>query len=559
MYLDLKDFLPDHPEYRNEGLTDAKNVVPSFKSYQPMKSLNAISTNALTNRCQGFASFKSSSGNITSFAGDKTKLYKYLSNTFTDVSGGTTFATPDDHQWEYTQFGNYVLASNGSNSPQAWQLDNSSTWSALTGSPPNFRYSAVVRSFVVTGWQPSNRNIIHWSAIGNHTGWTAGTDQSDQATLYDTPEITGIVGGEFGIIFSVDKVFQLNFVGGSSVFQIRTIEQQRGCIAPGSLVTVGNTSYFLSQDGFASTNGETTTLIGENRIDDFFDGTLDQANILRITSGHDPLNKLIFWSYPSTNSSGGNPDRIICYNYSADRWSYIEVGTQFVGSAFTTGTTLELLDNISTNIDTGFSDSFDSRIWQGGTLFFSAFNSSNYFSTFSGDNLEATIGIGEQEFVDGKRSFVSTIVPVIDVIPNSKTGTININGTTVNGTGTAFTTELNVGDVIRIADVSSQFNNAKFVISTIASNTLLSIVVAPDTNITGVTFTSYTPAQINLHSRERPGGTRSSTGFTTCNDNGVATFRQSGKYHKVEMKVPTGASWTNAMGVEITATVDGVQ
>ena len=559
MYLDLKDFLPDHPEYRNEGLTDAKNVVPSFKSYQPMRGLVGVSTNALTGRCQGFKSFKSSSGNITSFAGDETKLYKYLSNAFTDVSGGTTFATPTDHQWEFTQFGNYVIASNGSNTPQVWQLDNSSAWANLGGSPPVFKHSAVVRSFLVSGWQPSNRNRIHWSAIGDHTGWTVGTDQSDQATLYDTPEITGIVGGEFGIIFSVDKVFQLNFVGGSSIFQIRTIEQQRGCIAPGSLVTVGNTSYFLSQDGFASTNGETTELIGENRVDDFFDGSLDQANILRITSGHDPLNKLIFWSYPSTNSSGGNPDRIICYNYSADRWSYIEVATQFVGSAFTTGTTLELLDNISTNIDTGFSDSFDSRIWQGGTLFFSAFNSTNHFATFSGNNLEATIGIGEQEFVDGKRSFVSTIVPVIDVVPNAKTGTISITGTTVNGTGTSFTSQLNVGDVIRIADVSSQFNNAKFVISTIASNTLLSIVVAPDTNITGVTFTGYTPAQINLHSRERPGGTPASTGFTTCNDNGVATFRQSGKYHRVEMKVPTGANWTNAMGVEITATVDGVQ
>ena len=151
----------------------------------------------------------------------------------------------------------------------------------------------------------------------------------------------------------------MNFVGGSSIFQIRTIEQERGCIAHGSICTVGNTTYFLSQDGFASTDGETTKLIGENRIDDFFDDNLDQSNILRITSGHDPLNKLIFWSYPSTNSTNGNPDRILCYNYSADRWSYIDLATQFVGSAFTTGTTLELLDNISTNVDTGFTDSFD--------------------------------------------------------------------------------------------------------------------------------------------------------------------------------------------------------
>ena len=151
MYKELKDFLPDHPQYRNEGLTDAKNVVPSFKSYQPMKNISTVSTNALTKRCQGFKSFKSSAGNITSFAGDETKLYKYLANAFTDVSGGTTFSCPADSQWEFTQFGNYIIASNGANTPQVWELDNSNAWANLGGSPPNFKLSAVVRSFVVTG------------------------------------------------------------------------------------------------------------------------------------------------------------------------------------------------------------------------------------------------------------------------------------------------------------------------------------------------------------------------------------------------------------------------
>lgn len=558
-YKDFKDFLPDAPEFRNEGLTDAKNVVPSFKSYRPMKNISAVSTNALTKRCQGFASFRSSAGNITSFAGDETKLYKYLQNTFTDVSGGTTFNTGSENDWQFSQFGNYVVASNGSNTPQVWELDNATAFANLGGSPPTFWHSAVVRNFLVTGWQPSHRNRIQWSAIGDHTGWTSGTNQSDFETIYDTAEITGIVGGEFGIIFGLKKIFQLNFVGGSSIFQIRTIEQERGCIAHGSICTVGNTTYFLSQDGFASTDGETTKLIGENRIDDFFDDNLDQSNILRITSGHDPLNKLIFWSYPSTNSTNGNPDRILCYNYSADRWSYIDLATQFVGSAFTTGTTLELLDNISTNVDTGFTDSFDSRIWQGGTLFFSAFNSSNYFATFSGNTLEAQISVGEQEYADGKRTFVSSINPVVDVQPVVKSGTISIASNTVNGVGTAFTTEISVGDVIRVADVSSQFNNSKFVVATIVSDTLLSIVVAPDSVINGVTYTSYKPTQINLVSRERAGGTTTQTGFSACNDNGVATFRQSGKYHRIEIKIPANAVWNDAMGLEIEATVDGVQ
>ena len=558
-YSQFKDWTPDHPEYRNEGLVECKNVVPSFKSYKPTKGLSPVSSNGLTARCQGFSSFKSSSGNITSFAGDVSKLYRYLANTFSDVSGGTTFTTPAENDWQFTQFGNYIIASNGSNTPQVWQLDNASAWANLGGSPPTFWHSAVIRNFVVSGWQPTHRNRIQWSAIGDHTGWTVGTNQSDQETLYDTSEITGIVGGEFGIILCVDKIYQLNFVGGSSIFQIRAIEQERGAISHGSIQTVGSQTYFLSQDGFCKTDGESTTLIGENKVDKWFDDNLDQANLLRITSGHDPLNKLIFWSFPSTNSSGGNPDMIICYNYSSDRWSYIEVGTQRVSSAFTTGTTLELLDNISTNVDTGFTDSFDSRIWQGGTLFFSAFDSNNYFGTFSGNNLEATLSVGEQEYADGKRTFVTSINPVIDVQPVVRTGTISITGTTVNGTGTAFNSQVSVGDVIRVNDVSSQYNNAKFIVASIVNDTLLSIVVAPDQNIIGVTFTGYTPSQINLVSRERAGGTVKESGFTTCNDNGVGTFRQSGKYHKLEIKVPASAVWTDAMGVEVEASLDGVQ
>ena len=557
-YKQFMDWTPDHPDYRNEGLVEAKNVVPSFKSYKPTRGLAPVSTNALGNRCQGFASFKSSSGNITSFAGDSTKLYRYLANTFTDVSGGTTFSTPADNDWQFTQFGNYIIASNGANPPQVWQLDSSTAWANLGGSPPTYWHTAVVRNFVVSGWQPTNRNKLHWSAIGNHASWTVGTDQSDEETLFDTSEITGIVGGEFGIVLCVNKIFQLNFVGGSSIFQIRAIEQERGAIAHGSIQTVGSETYFLSQDGFCKTNGESTTLIGENKIDKWFDDSLDQSNILRITSGHDPLNKLIFWSYPTTNSSGGNPDRILCYNYSADRWSYIDIATQNVSSAFTTGTTLEALDNISTDIET-FTDSFDSRIWQGGTLFFSAFDGNNKFGTFSGNNLEATLSIGEQEYADGKRTFITSINPVIDVQPKVASGRISITGTTINGTGTAFTTELSVGDVIRVNDVSSQFNNAKFIVATIVNDTLLSIVVAPDQNILNVTFLGYTPSQINLQSRERAGGTVKESGFTTCNDNGVASFRQSGKYHKIEVKIPANASWENGMGVEIYASLDGVQ
>ena len=91
------------------------------------------------------------------------------------------------------------------------------------------------------------------------------------------------------------------------------------------------------------------------------------------------------------------------------------------------------------------------------------------------------------------------------------------------------------------------------------SDTLLQIVVASGNVISGVTYSSYKPASINVISRERAGGITKQTGFTTCNDNGVATFRQSGRYHKITIKVPSKATFADAMGVELDATLDGVQ
>jgi hypothetical protein len=83
--------------------------------------------------------------------------------------------------------------------------------------------------------------------------------------------------------------------------------------------------------------------------------------------------------------------------------------------------------------------------------------------------------------------------------------------------------------------------------------------VASANVISNVTFSSYQPASINVISRERAGGITKQTGFTTCNDNGVATFRQSGKYHKITIKVPSKAKFNDAMGVELEASLDGVQ
>ena len=89
---------------------------------------------------------------------------------------------------------------------QAWSLDTSTDFAALGGSPPTFRHTAVINNFVVTGFQPTARNRVQWSSVNDATSWTAGTNQADFEDLPEGGVVTGVTGGQFGLIFQENKL-----------------------------------------------------------------------------------------------------------------------------------------------------------------------------------------------------------------------------------------------------------------------------------------------------------------------------------------------------------------
>src|SRR5262249_6785856 len=147
-------YLPDLPPRDNPGALEAKNVIPKIASYGPFADF-ASNTDALTARCQGAFSCRDLAGNVHNFAGDATKLYKLASSglTWSDVSRtvGGAYSVDTANGWSFTQFGNYVIAVNGTDVPQVYQLGTSTNFAALSGSPPTGRFVATVREFVVIG------------------------------------------------------------------------------------------------------------------------------------------------------------------------------------------------------------------------------------------------------------------------------------------------------------------------------------------------------------------------------------------------------------------------
>lgn len=410
------EWLPDQPDLANPGATEAKNVIPWKDSYKSFPSLSEQSANALGDRCQGAYFARDNSGNVYNFAGDETKLYLYQQSSYSDVSraSGGAYSTPSDGDWEFTQWGETVIAVNGSNAAQVATL-GSGLFSALGGSPPVARHIAVVRDFVVMGNISTVPNRVQWSGIGDSASWAVSA-----STLADYQDLQGdggwvakIVGGEIGVVFRERDIWRMTFTGSREIFQFDQIEKQRGTFAPQSVINYGSLIFYLADDGFYVTNGNGASIpIGDGKVDRTFLDALDSEYFFRISAAIDPTNKLVMWAAPMSGSSG-SPNRIFVYNWVYRRWAYAEVDLEVFARYASQGYTLEGLDAVSASLDS-LTPSMDSRVWTGGLMTLAGFSTNHKLGTFTGTVLDATVETGEVQHYPGFRSNVTEVRPLVD-------------------------------------------------------------------------------------------------------------------------------------------------
>ena len=373
----------------------------------------------MTEACIGAYSTKDDAGDSHNFAGSADKMYELSGSDWTQIDTG--FTTGTEGFWRFERFGNLVIATNYDNPVQKYDLSSDTSFAALAGSPPQAQHIAVVRNFVVLGHLNSGgANKVRWCANDDATEWTIGTDEAGEQTIPEGGPITGLMGGEFGLVFQENRITRMDYQGPPLNFSFDEIEKNNGCIASGSVIRFGILTYYLSQNGFYVTDGTKSVPIGNEKVDKYFFSKLDQELLYKITSTIDPINKVVIWSYAS-NQGSGEPDWLIMYNWDTQRWSEIEVDHQVVFNTLSTGRTLESLDTDYPDID-AMTISFDSRVFQGGTLLLAAINSSNALATFTGDVMEACLRTGIYELNEFEYTFISEVWPEIDGTVSVKVG-----------------------------------------------------------------------------------------------------------------------------------------
>lgn len=399
----LGEWLPDQPGVAG-AVMDAKNCYPVSNGYAPFKSESDYSANAATDLIVTFAGKFDSV--TTLFAASTTQIYKFDNND-TSLDALTTSGYTAVEGWDITQFGPKMILANGQDKLQAWTLNSSTYFGNLSADAPTAKYVTVVRDFVVAANDGTNTSKVYWSDLNDETDWTpAAASQADSQVLPDGGDITGLAGGEYGLIFLERAIYRMSYVGSPFFFQFDAISRSLGCISNGSIAQYGNLTYFLSDDGFYACDGQTTRNIGNEKVNRWF---FENATPGEIPTGMsatvNPVTKLVVWKF--NNNFGGQS--LLIYSIDLGKWSYADTTATSVAYVLTPSATLEQVDNYNTSID-ALNIPLDSRVFAGGQLLFAGVSGKKII-TFSGQPKTATISTGD---IDIGRSIVTLAKPIVD-------------------------------------------------------------------------------------------------------------------------------------------------
>jgi hypothetical protein len=420
MQIPFGEWLPDQPEYLNPGANTANNVYFAAQSYKRFPSLVPYSSNNMGKDSRGAGSFRDNSNTVFNFVGTNTDIFQLDGGSFTSRKGSLTGTNTD--YWTFTQFGNYVIASNGVDAPQYYLMGTSTNFANLSaigtaGTVPIFRVSGVVRDFLVTGNHSNASNKIQWSGINDITVWEAGNKQSDSQELPGSGgEIVHITSGEIGYVFRQNQIIRMDYVGGATVFRLSVISPNRGAVYGRTVCQDNRRVFFYADDGFFEVNGDQVIAIGAEKVNRFFDLDLNKAFSDRICAAVDPFNQLALWLYPSKNDTAnttGICDKILIYNYATQKWSTADASASTIFSQFVGAYTVELMDIISENLD-NINIALDTDFWSGGQLLLGAIDSDYKAAIFSGTENEGTIETRELELFPGHRSSITNVRPIVD-------------------------------------------------------------------------------------------------------------------------------------------------
>jgi len=404
MKLVFGDFLPDLTEYGAPGVSEVLNLYPTSSGYRPVGQFTPHSSN-FPGICRGSSAFIAPSGRVVLIAGTATALYRKTLTGWEAIRSG--YSMPTGTRWRFCQFGPFAIATNAIDEMVRIDLEDDTT-SLLGGDPPKFQALATVSNFVVGTQADGAVNQIAWSGENDAEWWTFAQRKSDYQEFPDGGEITGIVGGEIGLILQRNAVRRMAYVGGNVLFRFDKISSNVGCASVHSVAQHGELAFWYSHTGFKMWDGSQIRPIGFEKVDRAFGSLYGQINLNDMSTAIDGQRGTVCWS---------TGRKMWLYNWLLDKWTVINQAAEIVTSRETQAPGLDEQDpeigSADDVIDTSGLDTLDAARYKIGDPVFYVFNGPA-LGTFNGVNMSARVVGRTMEVVEGRDARIRRIRPMTD-------------------------------------------------------------------------------------------------------------------------------------------------
>lgn len=341
-------------------------------------------------------------GNVTTFTDTGAAS---TAGTVPAASPGYTLAATD--RWRFVQFGAIAIATNSVDAMVRINLETDAV-SLLGGNPPKFEALAVVNNFVVGTQLNGTVNQLGWSGENNAEWWTFAQRKSDFQELADGGEITGIIGGEFGLILQRNAVRRMAYVGGNVLFRFDKISANVGCASVHSVAQYGELAFWHSFSGFKMWDGAQIRSIGFEKVDRAFNTLYGQIRYEEMSTAIDGQKSTVCWS---------TGRKMWIYNWLLDQWSIIDYTAEIVTQREAAAPSLEEQDPLvgaaDDNVDAAGLDPFDSGRFVGGDPTFYIL-AGGILGTFNGENMAASVTGRNVEMVAGRDTRINRVRPITD-------------------------------------------------------------------------------------------------------------------------------------------------
>lgn len=536
-----------------------QNVVPRADGYGPFQSFVDF-TQALPDACRGFFFARRGDGSIAVFAGTVDRLFLLNNTTFVwdDVSQAAYAGLVPAANWRFAQFNELVVAVQVNTVPQKYTLNLGGSFADLGGSPPQCGQIAVVNRFLMLTELLSNPRRVQWSDLDGPEVWTAGIGLADYQDLPDGGSTHGISGGDaYGVVFQDESIRTLTFAPGSAAtFQINRISTQDTLFAPYSVINAGTRTFFCSAQGFkVIVAGGEPVPIGKERVDRFFFGDVDQGNLQLVMGATDPTATRVYWAYKSKQGLTGLFDKILCYDWSIGKngeWSLLLISGQFLASLAKPGLTLENLDAIAPGAlqVLGAADNGSGAI----RLTLNAVSNANFH--IAGQNFIVVQGVVGT--VEANGPWVPVIIDPthIDLVGSTFTNAY-VSGGAIGGSLDALPFSLDSISKAAVAELAMVSSSSKAGFFT--GGNLEAILETDEQDADGqmILVTNLTPMTDCSTVLGSVGGRRTAqdsapvyTLEMPVNGEGECPVVVETRYARARLRMPAGAAWTYARGVQ---------